>query len=439
MAVTSDAAAVRELEARLHRPDRGENGHREGAETRTRLETLARLREFAEEGKVRRDGRAGGINTHIHTSKSFSFFDSPSDAAWQAYLARVAVLGINDHNTLAGHEEFGKATRILGIRSVLGMETLAVWGEAADAGAVVNDPSCPGRTYISAKGVTRELAPGSGGAKDLARASAAQLERAEAATRKAAETIAKRLKIRPSISWDDVLAATPHGQAGERHVALITARFLEKAFPGPEERRDAVARFAEEEPPAGAVEDTAALQDFLRPALFADAAPARGKGSTGPFLPLERAVSLSLELGAIPTYPVLGNPVTPWEEDIDGLLDRLEAAGIRAVEVIPDRNTRERLGEIVRAAAARGFPVFNGTEHNTKAAAPLVDRFFFDDEFRPHFERGARVLLGHQALRAAGEEGYVREDGTLPADREANLGRVEEAGRKRVQRAGGTP
>ena len=70
---------------------------------------------------------------------------------------------------------------------------------------------------------------------------------------------------------------------------------------------------------------------------------------------------------------------------------------------------------------------------------PLVDRFFFDDEFRPHFERGARVLLGHQALRAAGEEGYVREDGTLPSDRAGNLLRLEEAGRKRVQRAGGAP
>jgi hypothetical protein len=439
MAVTSDAAAVRELEARLRRPDRGENGFREGAEARTRLDALARLKEFSEEGKVRREGRVGGINTHVHTSKSFSFFDSPSDAVWQGYLARLAVLGINDHNTVAGHEEFGKASKLLGIRPVFGMETLAIWAEAAGAGAAVNDPLAPGRAYLSAKGVTRELSARSKGAKDLARGNAALLDRAEAVTKKTAQAIAKRLKVKPSITWDEVLALTPHGQPTERHVALAAARFLEKTFAGPAERRDAAAKLTEEEPPPGAAEDPVALQDFIRTALFKAGKAAHVEDPADAFLPLERAISLSLELGAIPTYPVLGNPVTPWEEDVEKLLDRLEALEVHAVAVIPDRNTRERLQEIVAAAAARGLPIFNGTEHNTKSPAPLVDRFFFDDEFRPHFERGARVLLGHQALRAAGEEGYVREDGTLPSDRAGNLLRLEEAGRKRVQRAGGAP
>ena len=107
-------------------------------------------------------------------------------------------------------------------------------------------------------------------------------------------------------------------------------------------------------------------------------------------------MSLARDMGAVPTYPVLGNPVTPWEADLDALFDRLEALGVGAVEVIPDRNTRERLGAIVACAARRRFPIFNGTEHNTRSPGPLVDRFFFDDEFRPHFERGARFILEHQ-------------------------------------------
>ena len=116
------------------------------------------------------------------------------------------------------------------------------------------------------------------------------------------------------------------------------------------------------------------------------------------------------------------------EEDIDELYDRLEALGIYALEVIPDRNTEERLGEIVEKAAARALPVVNGTEHNTKTMIPLVDRFFFHERFRPHFERGARIVLGHQHLRAAGEMGYVQEDGSLPPGaREDNLRRVEAA------------
>jgi hypothetical protein len=117
-----------------------------------------------------------------------------------------------------------------------------------------------------------------------------------------------------------------------------------------------------------------------------------------------------LAYGSIPTYPVLGNPVTPGERDIDALLDRLESMGFYAVEVIPHRNTRERLTEIVSAARRRWWPVFNGTEHNTPEKRPMLDPFALDPEFEPWFRQSAALLLAHQARAAAGE-GFVREDG----------------------------
>ncbi|HVR74369.1 MAG TPA: hypothetical protein VMT52_08555 [Planctomycetota bacterium] len=432
MAATSDRAAVRELESRLRRPDRGENGFREGAETRTRLETLQRLREFAEEGKIKREGVLGGINTHVHTSKSFGYFESPSEAVWHAYLAKIIVFGINDHYTLAGHEEFGKACRVAGIRPAFSLEAIAQWEEAAKAEATVNDTTNPGRTYLTAKGVSRTFAPGSQGEADLTRMNAALLERNQKMTQKLAKVVASRLGEKGAVAWQDVLALTPHGQPTERHIALVLAKFLERTFAEPDARKTAVKRLVNEDLPDAALQDPAAFQDFLRTKLLKAGGPAYVEESKSAFIPVERMVTLALDLGAIPTYPVMGDPVSPWEEDLERLYDRLEALGIHAVEVIPDRNTRERLSEIVKLAAERSLPVFNGTEHNTKMPMPLVDKFFFDDEFRPHFERGARVLLGHQALRAAGKDGYVLEDGTLPpGDREANLKRLEEAGRRR--------
>lgn len=432
MAATSDATAVRELEARLGRPDRGEIGYREGSETRTRLEVVARLREYVEEGKIKRDGQQGGINTHVHTSKSFGFFDSPTEAVWSAYLSRVAIFGINDHYTTAGHKEFGEACRILGIRPTFSMEAIAMWEEALGAAQTVNDPSNPGRTYITAKGTTRALAPGSRGDANLTRMNAALLERNRKITRKVAGLFAKRLGNREAVTWESVLALTPHGQPTERHISLAAARYLQSAHEDPEERRGALSRLVADDAPAEAIQDAATFQDYVRAKLIKAGRPAYVEETREAFIPVEEMVSLALELGAIPTYPVLGNPVTPWEEDIEKLYDRLEALGIHAIEVIPNRNERERLHEIVVRAAARGFPVFNGTEHNTKTPLPLVDKFFFDDAFRPHFERGARVLLGHQALRKAGKEGYVREDGSLPpGSREENLQRLEDAGRRR--------
>ncbi len=432
MAITSDSAAVRELSGRLKRPDRGENGYREGRETRTRVETLKRLRDLAEEGKVTREGKAGGINTHVHTSKSFAYFDSPSDAVWQAYLAKLSVFGINDHYTLAGHDEFGKACKALGIRATFSLEAVATWEAAAKAKQTVNDPANPGRTYLTAKGVTRPFAPGCSGEADLQRMNEALLVRNQKITEKLAKLIATRLKKKEAISWAEVLDLTPHGQPTERHICQAAARWLEQTYPELEKRSLALSKLVGEDVPVGTVDDAATFQDFIRAKLVKTGKPAYVEESKDAFVPIERLVRLGLDLGAIPTYPILGNPISPWEEDLDKLFDRLEALGIHAVEVIPNRNTQERLSAIVKTAAARCYPIFNGTEHNTKSAMPLVDKFFFEDEFRPHFERGARVLLGHQALRAGGKDGYIREDGTLlPGGREEGLKRSEDAGRRR--------
>lgn len=417
------------LEARLRRPDRGENGYREGGEDLTRLDALRRLRELVDAGNIAVDLRSGGVNTHVHTAKSFSFFASPSEAAWLGYVAGLRMLGINDHYTTAGHQEFGEACRILGLLAGFSMEAVAMWEAAEAAGATVNDPSNPGRTYLTAKGVTRAFPDGCGGRKDLDRMNAALFERNREITDRIADLVATRLDRAGSIRFDDVLALTPHDQPTERHVAEAIALWIEREWEDVAARRDVVQRLCDAEVDAATVTDVSALQGFLRGKLIKAGGPAYVDESPEAFIPVERMVSMALDLGAIPTYPVLGNPVTPWEEDLEELFSRLEALGIHAIEVIPDRNTRERLLAIVEAAAERHVPVFNGTEHNTKSALPLVDRFFFEPEFRVHFERGARVLLGHQLSREAGGEGLVRDDGSLAGpDRETLVARLEREG-----------
>ena len=132
------------------------------------------------------------------------------------------------------------------------------------------------------------------------------------------------------------------------------------------------------------------------------------------FISSEDLRAMFLAFGAIPTYPVLGNPVTSGERDIEALLDRLEASGFYAIEVIPHRNTRERLTEIVSAARRRWWPVFNGTEHNTPEARPLLDPYALDPEFEPWFRQSTALMLGHQAAVGRGEPGFVGENG-LPS------------------------
>jgi hypothetical protein len=172
---------------------------------------------------------------------------------------------------------------------------------------------------------------------------------------------------------------------------------------------EAITRCCGAAPPPRA--DDAALQIFLRAKLLKAGAPCFVREYEEAFVSVADLRSIFLAFGSIPTYPILGNPVTSGERDVEALLDRLEAAGFYAVEVIPHRNTRERLAEIVSTARRRWWPVFNGTEHNTPEAKPILDPYALDPEFEPWFRESTALLLAHQRLVAQGRPGFVDLEG----------------------------
>jgi hypothetical protein len=369
-----------------------------------------------------------GTNSHIHTNESFSVFRSPSEAVWQAAREGVAVLGINDHYTIAGYEEFSRACEIAGIAATFSLEALAMDRAAEADGLLLNDPDNPGRVYLCGKGVTKIPADSSAAMQSLARMRTALEQRNRRMTAKVTQIFRERLDAEGP-TWEAVRALTPRGNITERHVAwaaLVRLRALAA------EREAPLAEIIEPccvaTPPAGA--DDAALQIFVRAKLLKAGAPCYVPEFKEAFVSSVELREIFLAFGAIPTYPVLGNPVTSGERDIEALLDRLEAAAFYAIEVIPHRNTRERLAEIISAARHRWWPVFNGTEHNTPEARPLLDPFALDPEFEPWFRQSTAVLLGHQRLVGRGEEGFVGENGqpTIP-DARARFDYFSDAGR----------
>ncbi len=369
-----------------------------------------------------------GTNCHIHTNESFSVFRSPTEAVWQAAREGLAVLGINDHYTVAGHEEFGRACAIAGIAATFSLEAVAMDRAAETAHLLLNDPDNPGRVYLCGKGITRTPSDSSVAARSLALMRKTLEERNREMTVKVGQLFRERLNAEGP-TWEDVRALTPRGNATERHLAWARLRRLRALA---DERgvllNDLIERCCAAVPPAGA--DDAVLQIFLRAKLLKARMPCFVDESAEAFVSTEELRQIFLAFGAIPTYPVLGNPVTPGERDVEALLDRLEEQGFWAVEVIPHRNTRERLTEIVSAARRRWWPVFNGTEHNTPEARPLLDPFALDPDFAPWFSRSCALLLGHQIRVGRGEHGFVGEDGrpAIPDARErfeffSNLGR----------------
>jgi hypothetical protein len=351
-----------------------------------------------------------GTNCHIHTSESFSVFRSPAEAVWQAAREGIAVLGINDHYTVAGHEEFRRACEVAGIAAGFSMEAVAVDREAAEAGLKLNDPDNPGRIYLCGKGITRNPAESSPEMRNLARMRAALERRNREITRKVAELFRDRLGA-DGPTWEDVVGLTPRGNATERHVAFaVLLRLRELATQQGKPPAEIMTALCGSTPPAEG--DDATLQIFLRAKLLKAGAPCFVREDPDAFVSVADLRGIFLAFGSIPTYPVLGNPVLAGEQNIEALLDRLESMGFYAVEVIPTRNTRERLAEIVSAARRRWWPVFNGTEHNTPESRPLLDPFYLDPEFEPWFRQSTALLLGHQRLVAQGKQGFVDLQGT---------------------------
>ena len=350
-----------------------------------------------------------GTNGHIHTSESFSVFRSPTEAVWQAAREGIAVLGINDHYTVAGHEEFRRACEVAGIAATFSLEAVAMDREAAEAGVKSNDPDNPGRVYLCGKGVTRVPAESSPEMQSLARMRAALERRNREITAKLAKLFHDRLGDNGP-TWENVVALTPRGNATERHVAYaVLLRLRELAAKQGKPLAEIITACCGVAPPAGG--DDATMQIFLRAKLLKAGAPCYVPEDADAFVSVPELRRIFLAFGSIPTYPVLGNPILAGEQNIASLLDNLEARGFYAVEVIPHRNTRERLREIVFTARERWWPVFNGTEHNTPETRPLLDPFALDPEFEPWFRQSTALLLGHQRLIAQGKPGFVDLEG----------------------------
>jgi len=350
-----------------------------------------------------------GTNLHIHTNESFSVFRSPTEAVWQAVQEGVAVLGINDHYTIAGHKEFRKACKAARIPATFSMEAVAMDREAEVRGELTNDPGNPGRTYLCAKGVTRVPPDDSPAMKNLLRMRAALEQRNREMTDKVRKLFRERMNVEGP-TWDDVLGLTPRGNATERHISkAVLLRLREAAGTTGSALIDLVARLCEAEPGS---DDDASLQNLIRSKLLKAGGPCFVQESPDAFLSIEDMRDLFLAFGAIPTYPVLANPITERERDIAALTARLEATNIFALEVIPHRNTKERLAEVIDTAKERHWPVFNGTEHNTPERRPMLAPLSLDPDFLPWFDGSAAVLLGHHALVARGEPRFVNDDGT---------------------------
>jgi len=203
-------------------------------------------------------------------------------------------------------------------------------------------------------------------------------------------------------TWEDVRSLTPRGNATERHVgraALVRLREIAGARGVPVS--EVIERWLRGRSTGGGgrrgVAELSSRQatQGRRPMLRA------GNRRCVRFL---RGVARHVSgFGAIPTYPVLGNPVTSGERDVEALLDRLEASGFTQSKLYRTAIRGSGWRRLSRPPAAAGgrYSMERSTTHPKHATArPVCTR------------SGVRALVPPKHRADAGPPGRRKPRGT---------------------------
>lgn len=298
--------------------------------------------------------------------------ESPCAAAWRAAQAGAGIAALCDDLTTAGCGEFAAGCAMLGIQAVAALEIGAADPSLADAHVQINDAAQPGRIRLIGLGLGQI---GEAGAQaTLTRLRQVRTDRSRAAiARLDAHLHATVGAAGPA--WGDVLDLTRSGNVAQVHVAQAVA-----------DRIRAIA--VERSMPAGEVQRAVLGRDPSAARLFARGGPCHipdeQDGCPSPSV----AVGVITALGGIPAYP-LDDAGSRADGDLSTWCDRLAAWGVRAL-VVPDSGSAARAAAAEAEAGRRGWLVVS--------AGPCV---------RPAQIQGARCVLGHQRLRAAGQPGYL--------------------------------
>jgi hypothetical protein len=350
------------------------------------------------------------INGHLHTPYSFSAFSAPVEAIQLAKKENIKVVGVNDFNTVRGYQAWSDGCREHQLVPLFNIEMIGLNADDQAAGIKVNDPSNPGRTYISGKGLTTKSLPSSV-ATWLNKAVADNNEQSKAMTALMNQYLEK-VKAPFTLNYDDISADLTLGQVRERHLARALRIKTDEYFTSEAGRLDFYTLLTGKKP---AALDEAFIENMLRSALLKAGGPAFIPEDSSSFADLQTIRRLILDAGGVPTYPFLGDALkgqcTDFEESLPKTIRQLKERGFYSAEFITTRNSLEYLEQTAKELWANGFLVTFGTEHNTPAMEPLEPMASgskkLTDTLMMINVQSVCILLAHQYLTEKTGEGWL--------------------------------
>jgi hypothetical protein len=363
------------------------------------------------------------LNGHIHTPYSFSAFDNISQIFEMARKENIRAVGINDFIVTDGYASFHDEAIVAKVFPLFNIEFMGLLKEEQSKGIKVNDPSNPGRTYFSGKGLDFPSIPGAETDVILKRVK-------EESNRQTAEMIGrldnylKSINAPFSLSFDEVKSKYARDLVRERHIAKALRLKVFESFEGEKDRFELLSKIFGGKPVESSLDDINGLENEIRSKLLKAGGAAFVPEDDNAFLEIGQVIDIIVKMGGIPCYPVLlddkNGKCTDFESDFEQLRITLRKMGVHSIELIPGRNDINILKKFVRVFHEDNFVITFGTEHNTPELIPLkVDtrgHVDLDNELKEISYQGACVIAAHQYLKAKGNEGYIDAQGHCKAN-----------------------
>ena len=355
------------------------------------------------------------INGHIHTPHSFSAFESIEQAFQLAKAEGVSVLGINDFYTTDGYDEFAALAVKHKVFPLFNIEFMALQSHLQEAGVRVNDPSNPGRTYFSGKGLRQPAG--------MSKASFEKIKNLQLESNRQTYEMVERLnafmtEIQVGIIFD---AKALHQRLAknlfrERHIAQAVRIGVFSFYEDEVDRRRILQKIFSGKEVKSPLDNFAVLENEIRGNLLKAGGAAFVPEDPKAFLSLDEVIELIVDAGGIPCYPVLlDDPkgvCTDYEADKEKLLVELVKNDVYSIELIPGRNDFHILKDFVTYFHQNGFVITFGSEHNTPQLDPMKitcrGGVELDEELKQICYEGTAVIAAHQYLVANGKEGYLK-------------------------------
>ncbi len=347
-------------------------------------------------------------NNHVHSKYSFSPY-SPSRIVYEAYMAGLDTVGLMDHDSIAGAEEFIEAGKIMKIATTVGFEIRTDWEDTPFGEARLNNPDQKGCAYICVHGVPHQNIKKA--EKFLSKIRNARNERNKEMLKRINNEI-KDLNLDFEKDVVPISYIKDGGSITERHILYAMGQKIASKT----KSREALTKYIIEalgislsDKQKGYLEDEnndMYLYDLLNILKSSFVSKMYVDARQPEIPPIKQAIEFAHKIGAVPGYAYLGDvedsvtgdkKAQKFEDDyIDELLGNVKEIGFDAVAYMPSRNSRQQLNRIKNLCRQHELFEISGEDINQPRQSFICKQLMDDDYI--HLIDNTWALIGHEVM-----------------------------------------